>query len=325
MQADRKPLITVVGALSKQGRSVVRSLLASQRYRVRGLTRRVSSPEAKELEKLGAEMIQVPLLPGYKQQFIQAFNGAKGVFMMTPGIAPEAPFAPTHEQELGKEIADAAVEAGVQHLVFTSLENVEKITGGKKWVPHFTDKARVEEYIRTLPIRSSFICMGFFYTNLLEYYPPYQEGDTLIFPLYLPEDFRAPFVDPLTATGPAVLEIFNNQDQYAGCSLPVIGEILSPREMLETFTRVTGIKAAYRPAITLRELLHHFPFYSGMNGLTAEIVGMAEYAAEYGYYRKDRDLLWSRKINPQALTWEQFLRTSGWQGESRSFGDQVDL
>lgn len=319
MQVNTKPLITVVGALSKQGRSVVRSLLESQRYRVRGLTRCVSSPEAKELTNLGAELVQVPLLPGHKTQFIEAFDGANGVFMITPGITPDAPLALTHERELGQEIADAAVDAGVQYLVFSSLENVEKVTEGKKWVPHFTDKARVEEYIRTLPIKSSFIYMGFFYTNLMEYYPPHQEGDTLIFPIYLPEDFCAPFVDPLTATGPAVLEIFDNQDKYAGCSLPIIGEILSSREMVETFTRVTGIKAQYRPAITLKELLHHFPSYSGMDGLTAEIVGMAEYAFEYGYYHKDRDLLWSRKINPQTLTWEQFLRTTGWQGQPQSF------
>jgi len=321
MQVNTKPLITVVGALSKQGRSIVRSLLESQRYRVRGLTRRVSSPEAKELTNLGAELIQVPLALGHKTAFIEAFKGAKGVFMMTPGITPAAPFAFTHERELGQEIADAAVEAGVQHLVFSSLENVDKITEGKKWVPHFTDKALVEKYIRTLPVKSSFVYMGFFYTNLMEYYPPYQEGDTLIFPVYLPEDFCAPFVDPLTAVGPAVLEIFDNQDKYMGCSLPIIGEILSPREMIETFTRVTGIKAQYRPAITREELLFHFPSYSGMDGLTAEIVGMAEYAFEYGYYDKNRDLLWSRNINPLALTWEQFLRTTGWQGQPQSFND----
>lgn len=41
MQVTTQPLISVVGALSKQGRSVVRSLLESQRYRVRALTRRI--------------------------------------------------------------------------------------------------------------------------------------------------------------------------------------------------------------------------------------------------------------------------------------------
>ena len=320
MSSNQKPLITVVGALSKQGRSVVRTLLESQRYRVRALTRQVDSPQAQELVSLGAELVQVPLEPGHKEQFIQAFKGAHGVFMMTPGITPEAVNAQTHETQLGMEIADAAVEAGVKHLVFTSLENVDRITDGAKWVPHFTDKGRVEDYIRTLPITSSFIYMAFFYTNLIEYYQPQQEGDRLVFPIYLPEDFRAPFVDPLTATGPAVLEIFDNQDKYAGLSLPVIGEFLSPKEIVETFSRVTGKKAVYSSAFSRKEILQHFPAFADMGGLVEEVVSMAEYAVEYGYYRKDRDLLWSRQINPNALTWEQFLQTTGWQGQGHSFG-----
>ena len=320
MSSNQKPLITVVGALSKQGRSVVRTLLESQRYRVRALTRQVDSPQAQELVSLGAELVQVPLEPGHKEQFIQAFKGAHGVFVMTPGITPETVNAQTHETQLGMEIADAAVEAGVKHLVFSSLENVDRVTDGAKWVPHFTDKGRVEDYIRTLPIISSFIYMAFFYTNLIEYYQPRQEGDTLVFPVYLPEDFRAPFVDPLTATGPAVVEIFDNQDKYAGLSLPVIGEFLSPKEIVETFSRVTGKKAVYSSAFTREEILQHFPAFASMGGLVEEVVSMAEYAVEYGYYRKDRDLLWSRQINPNALTWEQFLQTTGWQGQGHSFG-----
>lgn len=143
MSVKNKPLITVVGALSKQGRSVVRTLLESKRYQVRALTRRVDSPQAQELAHLGAELINVPLNLGHKDEFIQAFKGAHGVFMLTPGITPEAINAQTHETALGKEIADAAIEAGVQHLVFSSLENVGKITEGKKWVPHFTDKGKL--------------------------------------------------------------------------------------------------------------------------------------------------------------------------------------
>lgn len=316
MSPNQKPLITVVGALSKQGRSVVRTLLESQRYEVRALTRRVDSPQARELENLGAQLMAVPLEPGHKADFIQAFSGAHGVFMLTP----DAVGAQTQETLLGKEIADAAVEAGVQHLVFSSLENVGQITQGKKWVPHFTDKGQVEEYIRTLPISSSFIMMAFFYTNLLEYYQPRAEGDALVFPVYLPEDFRAPFVDPLTATGPAVLEIFDNPTQYSGYSLPVIGEFITPKEMVETFSRVTGKKAVYSSAVTREELLQHFPAFAEMGALVEEVIGMAEYAVEQGYYRKDRDLQWSRQVNPAALTWEQFLQTTGWQGEGRSFG-----
>jgi uncharacterized protein YbjT (DUF2867 family) len=316
MPHNGKPLITIVGALSKQGRSATHTLLQSGRYRVRALTRRVDSPEAQSLARQGAELMTVPLEVGHKNELVNAFRGSQGAFLMTPAIVPPA----THETELGKQQADAALEAGVQHIIFSGLEDVDKITGGRKFAPHFTDKARVEEYIRTLPITSSFIYSAFFYTNLIEYYPPRMDGDTLVFPIYLPKDFRAPFADPLTATGPAILEIFSNPQEYAGKSLPVVGDIISPDEMVETFMRVTGKKAAYSSAFTREGLLHHFPEFAANELFVHELLGMAEYAVEYGYYRKDRDLLWSRQVNPSSVSWEQFLRTTKWQGQKQSFG-----
>jgi uncharacterized protein YbjT (DUF2867 family) len=251
------------------------------------------------------------LAPGYKKEYENAFRGSAGVFLVTPNIVPPA----SYEFGLGKELANAAVDAGVRHVVFSSLENVDKISGGKLFAPHFTDKARIEAYIRTLPVVSSFIQMAFFYTNLIEFYTPTMKGGSLVFPIYLPKDFRAPFVDPLTATGPAVLEIFSNPDEYAGKSLPVTGDIISPQEMVDTFMRVTGKNAAYSSAFTRQELLHHFPEFGSNETLVREICGMVEYAVEYGYFGKDRDLLWSRRIDPNTLSWEQFLRTTGWSGE----------
>src|SRR5271163_983149 len=235
MSVNSKPLITVVGALSKQGRSIAHTLLESGRYRVRALTRRVDAPEAQSLCRLGAEVVALPLELGRQKDLVNAFRGSQGAFLMTPPLAPPA----TQETELGRQQADAAIEAGVQHIIFSGLENVDEITGGKKFAPHFTDKAKIEEYIRSLPVTSSFIYLAFFYTNLVEYYRPRMEGDTLVFPIYLPENFRAPFVDPLTATGPAVLEIFANRNKYSGQSMPIVGDLISPREMVDTFQRVT--------------------------------------------------------------------------------------
>src|ERR1700726_1200895 len=101
MSSNSKPLVTVVGALSKQGRSAAHSLLQSGRYRVRALTRRVDSPEAQSLAREGAKLVNVPLEVGHKNNLVNAFRGSQGVFLMTPGIAPPA----THEVELGRQQA----------------------------------------------------------------------------------------------------------------------------------------------------------------------------------------------------------------------------
>jgi len=316
MSTIEKPLIAIVGATSKQGRSVATTLLQSQRFRVRALTRNEDSPAARSLEALGAEIVTVPLELGHQNDLIAALKGADGAFLMTPPIAPPAKI----ETPLGRQLADAAVEAGVGHIVFSTLENVDKISKGAKYAPHFTDKAHVADYIRGLPVSHSFIMLAFFYTNLLEYYVPRFEGDTLLLPIYLPEDFCAPFVDPLTATGPVVLEIFSNPALYNGKTLPIVGDVTSPREMVEAFQRVTGIKAEYGDAFTQDGLLRYFPEFAANELLVREILGMVEYAVEYGYYGKEHDLDWSRRLHPDTLNWERYLRSTGWRGDKRSFG-----
>lgn len=316
MMLHEKPLIAVVGATSKQGRSVATTLLGSQRFRVRALTRNSNSPAARALKGLGAEIVNVPLELGHTKEFVRAFEGASGVFLMTPPVAPPD----TSEAPLGRQLADAAVTAGVQHIVFSTLENVEWISAGAKYAPHFTDKANIADYIRGLPVSHSFVMLAFFYTNLLEYYVPRYDGDTLLLPIYLPENFRAPFVDPLTATGPVALEIFSNPALYDGRTLSIVGDMISPREMVETFQRATGIKAEYSNAFTRDGLLENFPAFADNELLVRELLGMVEYAVEYGYFGKDHDLEWSRRLDPGTLSWEQFLRTTGWRGSRQSFG-----
>lgn len=326
IQADTsKPLVTVVGASSKQGRSVAEALLDSGRYRVRALTRRRDSQPAQILAQKGAEVVVAPLELGMQAELTAAMSGSYGAFLMTPPIVKVPPAE--LELTLGKELANAAVAAGVEHVVFSGLENVEARTGGTKWAPHFTDKAKVEDYIRSLPVRSSFVYLAFYYTNFLEYYVPQRGADGITFPIYLPPHIPMPFCDPLTAAGPAVRKIFDHPTQYADKILPVIGEFLSAQEMVDTFVRVTGQRAHYVSAYSREDLLHHFPSFAADEHLVRELVGMVEYAVEYGYYAPERDLSWSRKIDPQALTWEQFLRRSNWQGDPLSYGatSEADL
>lgn len=316
MSLRDKPLVTVVGALSKQGRSVAYTLLESGRYRVRALTRRVQAPEARRLAQHGAELVAVPLELGRPDILVSALRGSQGAFLVTPPLVP--PNSP--EVDLGKELADAAVAAGVRHIIYSSLENVDEISGGRHYAPHFTDKARVEAYIRALPVVSSFVVLAYFYTNFVEYYPPYVDGDSLVFPIYLPEDFRAPFVDPLTATGPAVLEMFDHPELYAGQTLPVVGDVITPAEMVTTFARVTGMKARYASAFRREEFLRYFPHFETLGDFVRESEGMVQYTVEHGYFRGDRDLRWSRRIDRNTATWEGFLRRTGWRGERGSFG-----
>lgn len=163
--SDKKVLV-VFGATGMQGGSVVKAVLGDAKMReewtVRGVTRDVSKPSAVALEKLGAETVSADLNDAASLK--AAMKGAYAVFGVTNYWETKSAEV---EIKQGKAMADAALAAGVQHFVWSSLLNVTELTGGKlSHVEHFDSKATIEAYIRTTPLPASFFLPGFYMKNL---------------------------------------------------------------------------------------------------------------------------------------------------------------
>lgn len=106
--------------------------------------------------------------------------------------------APDAELVHGKNVADAAKEAGVQHLIYSSLLNVTEASGGRlKNVPHFDLKAQVEQYIRSTGVPCTFVLPGYFMTNHTKI-GMLRRGDDGMYNLTYPvgRDAKFPLIDP---------------------------------------------------------------------------------------------------------------------------------
>jgi uncharacterized protein YbjT (DUF2867 family) len=78
------------------------------------------------------------------------------------------------EEEQGKRFATIARDVGVQHFVYQSVGSAHRHTG----IPHFENKARIEDTVRSLNFPSHVIIRPvFFMENLLS--PLFLNGDTL--------------------------------------------------------------------------------------------------------------------------------------------------
>jgi uncharacterized protein YbjT (DUF2867 family) len=130
-----KKLIAVVGATGQQGGAVVRALQASDQFKVRALTRNPGKHP-----KLADEVVAADL--NRPETLKPAFAGAHGVFLVT-----NAWEAGRDEPKQALAAVNAAKDAGVQHFIWSTLPNVEAISGGKITVPHFTDKAKVDRIV----------------------------------------------------------------------------------------------------------------------------------------------------------------------------------
>ena len=124
MQRTNENLIAVIGATGRQGGAVVRALQASSQFKVRALTR---NPD--KHRELADDDVKADLnLP---KTLRAAFEGAQGVFLVT-NFWEEG----TDERKETTAAIRAAKDAGVQHFVWSTLPNVEAISGGKFDVPH---------------------------------------------------------------------------------------------------------------------------------------------------------------------------------------------
>ena len=119
-------VVAVIGATGRQGSAVVRHLL-NDGWQVRALTRTPSSDAAQALLELGAEVQQADTEdPGSLRP---AFREAYGLFnVQNPQtIGAEA------EVRQGRNVAEAAAEAGVRHVVYGAAGVSDQPTGVGSW------------------------------------------------------------------------------------------------------------------------------------------------------------------------------------------------
>jgi len=163
-----KSIISVIGGTGLQGGGVVNALLAQGEFKVRVASRNPASDAARALASRDVEVVHADLLdPG---SLVAAFEGAYGAFVVTNFWEPTQG---AREEEIGAAAVRAAREAGVEHLIWSTLPDVEKLTGGRRKVIHFSGKAHVDAVVRSAGFaRHTFVQAPFYFQNFLTVMAP---------------------------------------------------------------------------------------------------------------------------------------------------------
>jgi len=290
-------LITVFGCTGAQGGSVLNALLPAG-YTVRGVTRH---PEKwTSLRDRGIELVQCDMVTDNLDKITNILRGSYGCYLMT-NYWDNA--TKGREFEIGRKLVDAARKAGVKHLIWSTLPNVEKMSQGKYKVQHFTDKGKVEEYIRELQSREhpfetvTFAAPAFYYQNFRNMFPPKKEGETWVFTF--PETRYLTACD-VNEVGPAICHAFNKPKEFDGVRIDYWGDHGDLKHYVEGFSKATGKKAK----------LNMVPRDQWEN---KEIAEMFAWFDEFTLFGPGSNPDIARKATPGGLcTWEQHLEKHGW-------------
>ncbi|GGN75904.1 nucleotide-diphosphate-sugar epimerase [Actinoplanes lobatus] len=307
----QQKIIAVVGATGAQGGGLVKAILAdpSGEYAVRALTRDTTSPRAQELVKLGAEVVQADNYD--EQSLVRAFTGAYGAYLVTNFWAH---MSADRELEEAANLANAAKQAGLRHVIWSTLEDTRDhipvhddrmpTLQEKYKVPHFDAKAEADGLFRAAGVPATFLRTTFYWENLANGWGATRDADGVL-TLSLPMgDSRLAGI-AVEDIGETAYRIFKAGDEYVGRTVHIAGEHLTGEQIAAGLSRAVGERVVYRP------LTHDA--YRGLGFPGGDEAGnMLQYYTEFeDYFTGVRDLDEVRRLNPGLRTFDQWLAENG--------------
>jgi len=247
-----KKILAVVGATGAQGGGLARAVLSDKSggFTVRALTRDVRSDKAKELAKLGAEVVAADV--DDVESLKRAFKGAYGAFCVTffwAHFSPEKEFA-----EAGA-MANAAKHAGIQHVIWSTLEDTRKwiplgdsrmpTLMGKYKVPHFDSKGEADRVFTELGLPTTFLLTSFYWDNMIHFGMGPKKGPDGNLAITLPMgDKKLPGI-AAEDIGKCAYGIFKKGREFIGKTVGIAGEHLTGAQMAAALTKALGQEVRY--------------------------------------------------------------------------------
>ncbi|KAJ7101248.1 NAD(P)-binding protein [Mycena belliarum] len=267
------PFISILGS------AVLRSVLEDGTFTPRAVTRNPNSDSGKALAAQGVEVVKGDLFD--RDSIKTAIKGSDAVFGVTnfwdPSVFPGTPNG-SGEVEQGKNLVDAAKEAGVKFFIWSGLPSAAKLSNGKyTTVYHIDHKATVFEYLQASGVPHAAIETAYFADNLWMQVAPCctktETGYKIPVPKYSPTSTQS-FTWVAHDLGQAVVAFLKN---YADPTKNILGKAFPLVSFMETYPEV-----AKRISAALGKPVEFMPIKSA--GLD-ELDAMYGYQSDFGMYK----------------------------------------
>jgi uncharacterized protein YbjT (DUF2867 family) len=303
-----KKIIAVLGATGGQGGGLVRAILKdpSGEFAARALTRNVNSDKAKELARQGAEVKAVDV--DNADSLKQAFTGAYGAFCVTFFWEH---FSPEKEMAEAQSMAAAAKATGVQHAIWSSLEDTRQwvplsdnrmpTLNGKYKVPHFDGKGESDRFFADLGVPATILLTSFYWDNFIHFGMGPKRGPdgklAITFPM---GDKKLPGI-AVEDIGKCAYGIFKRGGEFIGKKIGIAGEHLTGAQMAAGFTQALGQEVRYNSVTPEAYRAFGFP--------GAEDLGnMFQFKRDFEeYFCGARSVAFSQSLNPELQDFKTWL------------------
>jgi len=306
-----KKIIAVFGATGAQGGGLARAIAADKNgpFVARAITRNPNSEKAQALAKLGVEVVAAN--NDDPATLAPALAGAYGAFCVTNYWEI---LDAEREGVQGAAMARATKQAGVQHVVWSTLEDTRKwiplsdsrlpTLFGKYKCPHFDSKGAIDEVFAKEGAPTTFMRVAFYWDNFVHFGMGPRAGEDGNLVLALPlGGAKLPGI-AAADIGQCAYGIFREGTQNVGTYVGVAGETLTGGEMAAKMGRALGR--------TVNFFDMPFDMYRGLGFPGAEDLGnMFQFQQILGAeFERNRDPVRSRALNPQLQDFDAWLASN---------------
>lgn len=303
-----KKIIAIAGATGAQGGGLARSILddPSSGFAVRALTRDPSSEKARALAARGAELVAANVDEAGSLE--KAFAGAYGAYCVTFYWAH---MSPEKEKAEAANLANAVRAAGVQHVIWSTLEDTRKWVPlsddrmptlmGRYKVPHFDAKGEMDHVFTDLGVPTTFLMASFYWENFIHFGSGPKRGPDGALELVLPIGNAKMAGIAADDIGAVAHGIFRRGGELIGQRIGAAGEHLTGEEMAGAMSRSLGEAVKFVPVPP--DVFRSFGF-----------PGADDLGNMFQFYRdfedvcnSTRDVARSRQLAPRLQTFDQWL------------------
>jgi len=311
--ATAKKIIAVVGATGAQGGGLVRAILNDKNgpFAVRAITRDVNSDKAKALAEAGAEVVAADI--DDVKSLKKAFEGAHGAFCVTFFWAH---LKPERELSEARNMAQAAKDAGVKHVIWSTLEDTRKSIPlsdnrmptlmGKYKVPHFDAKGEADGIFTELRVPTTFLLTSFYWDNFIYFGMGPKKGADGKLAITLPMGNKKLPSMAAEDIGKTAYAIFEEGEEMIGKTVGIAGGHLTGDQMAKSLSKALGQQVTYNAVSPATYRAFGFPGADDLGN-------MFQFNSEFEQDCCDaRNISETKSLNPELQTFDR------WLGENKS-------
>ena len=301
-------IIAIFGATGAQGGGLARAILHdnNSEFAVRAITRDPASDKAKELSKMGAEVVVANV--DDPESMNKALDGVYGAYFVTFYWAH---FSPEKEIAEAKMMADAAKKAGLKHVIWSTLEDTRNwiplsddrmpTLMGKYKVPHFDGKGESDHFFTDAGVPTTFLLPSFYWENLIYFGSGPKRGADGKLAITFPMGDKKLSSIASEDIGKCAYGIFKKGLSMVGKRVGVAGGEPTCQQMAESLTKALGEEVVYNEVTPETYRSFGFP-------------GADDLGNMFQFYRdfeevctSTRDVKFSKQLNPAIQSFDQWL------------------